>query len=314
MTGGTTLQAWREAGRAHVHAGHGIFYACHERDPANDRALLLIHGFPTASWDWHKVWPALRERFQRVIAPDMIGFGFSAKPRDYRYSIFDQADLHEELLARLGVRHVHILAHDYGDTVAQELLARHAERHEGATLPGPRAPGAGPRIASCVLLNGGLFPETHRARAIQKLLLTPLGPLLARLMSRRSFDRSFAAIFGRATQPSPEELAEFWQLIERDGGNRILHKLIGYMPERRANRARWVGALQQTRVPLRVIDGPDDPVSGAHMVARYRELVPNPDTVTLPGIGHYPQTEDPAGVLKAFFEFHERVPAVATGV
>ena len=68
-----------------------------------------------------------------------------------------------------------------------------------------------------------------------------------------------------------------------------------------------MGALRKTRALLRVINGPEDPVSGAHMVARYRELVPNPDTVTLPGIGHYPQTEDPAGVLKAFFEFHQRL-------
>lgn len=302
-----TPLGWREAGRAFVHGGHEIFYACQERDPGADTALLLIHGFPTSSWDWHKVWDALGRKFPRVVAPDMIGFGFSSKPAAYRYSILDQADLHEELLAHLGIRRVHILAHDYGDTVAQELLARHVGRHERGTLPGPRAAGAGPRIESCALLNGGLFPEVHRARTIQKLLLTPLGPLLGLLMNRRSFERSFAAIFGRGTQPSADELAAFWEQVSRDGGNRIMHKLIRYMPERIAHRERWVGALQQTRVPLRIINGPDDPVSGAHMVARYRELVPRPDAVTLPGIGHYPQTEDPEGVLKAFFEFHDRL-------
>lgn len=292
-----TPQAWRAAGRVHAHRGHEFFYAEQAREPGADRALLLIHGFPTASWDWHKVWDALGGRFARVIAPDMLGFGFSAKPADYAYSILDQADLLEELLRHLGVRRVHLLAHDYGDTVAQELLARHLERGAGAA----------PQIDSCVLLNGGLFPEVHRARTIQKLLLTPLGPLLSRLMNRRGFDRSFAAIFGANTQPSAEELAQFWSLIQHNGGTRIMHKLIRYMPERLAHRGRWVGALQRTAVPLRVINGPDDPVSGAHMVARYRELVPNPDTVVLPGIGHYPQTEDPAGVLKAFLDFHARV-------
>jgi len=292
-----TPQAWRAAGRVHAHRGHEFFYAEQAREPGADRALLLIHGFPTASWDWHKVWDALAASFPRVIAPDMLGFGFSAKPADYAYSILDQADLLEDLLRHLGVRRVHLLAHDYGDTVAQELLARHLERGAGAA----------PQIDSCVLLNGGLFPEVHRARTIQKLLLTPLGPLLSRLMNRRGFDRSFAAIFGANTQPSAEELAQFWSLIQHNGGTRIMHKLIRYMPERLTHRGRWVGALQRTAVPLRVINGPDDPVSGAHMVARYRELVPNPDTVVLPGIGHYPQTEDPAGVLKAFLDFHARV-------
>ena len=302
-----TPQAWREAGRVHVHAGHEVFYAYQERTPEPDSALLLIHGFPTSSWDWHKLWPALGERFDCVVAPDMLGFGFSAKPRQYGYSIFDQADLHEELLAHLGITHVHVLAHDYGDTVAQELLARHGERHDGAALPGPQGRPSPLRIQSCVLLNGGLFPETHHARPIQKLLLTPLGPLLSRLMSRRSFERSFAAIFGANTQPTAEELAQFWDLIRQDDGHLVLHKLIGYMPERRAHRERWVGALQTTAVPLRVIDGPDDPVSGAHMVERYRALVPRPDTVLLPGIGHYPQVEDPQGVLEAFLDFHQNL-------
>jgi pimeloyl-ACP methyl ester carboxylesterase len=280
-----------------MHRGHEFFYREQAREPGAASALLLIHGFPTSSWDWHKLWDALAGKFPRVIAADMMGFGFSSKPADYEYSILDQADLLEGLLAHLGVARIHVLAHDYGDTVAQELLARHLER--GAS--------ARPRIDSCVLLNGGLFPEVHRARTIQKLLLTPLGPLLSRLMNRRSFDRSFAAIFGANTQPSAEELAQFWELVRHDGGTRIMHKLIRYMPERLAHRERWVGALQRTRVPLRVINGPDDPVSGAHMVARYRELVPDPDTVSLPGIGHYPQTEDSAGVLKAFFEFHQGV-------
>lgn len=294
-----TPETWRQAGRLHVHRSQPFFYREQAREPGAASALLLIHGFPTASWDWHKLWDALVAEFPRVIAADMMGFGFSSKPAGYPYSILDQADLLEGLLAHLGVGRVHVLAHDYGDTVAQELLARHLERGAAAR----------PQIDSCVLLNGGLFPETHRARTIQKLLLTPLGPLLSRLMNRRSFDRSFAAIFGANTQPSAEELAQFWDLIRRDGGNRIMHKLIRYMPERLLHRERWVGALQKTRVPLRLINGPDDPVSGAHMVARYRELVPNPDVVSLPGIGHYPQTEDPAGVLKAFFEFHARLPA-----
>src|SRR5207247_2654417 len=96
------------------------------------------------------------------------------------------------------------------------------------------------RVLSCVFLNGGLFPETHRPRTIQKLLLTPLGPLLARMMSRRGFGRSFSAIFGAQTQPTAEELDRFWSLIRENDGQRVFHHLIRYIPERRANRERWV--------------------------------------------------------------------------
>jgi len=58
-----------------------------------------------------------------------------------------------------------------------------------------------------------------------------------------------------------------------------------------------------SRVPLRLINDPADPVSGAHMAELYKKLIQNPDVVLLPEIGHYPQVEDPAGVLKAYLEF-----------
>jgi pimeloyl-ACP methyl ester carboxylesterase len=91
-----------------------------------------------------------------------------------------------------------------------------------------------------------------------------------------------------------------WQLAEAGDGSRVFHRLFHYMPDRTLHRERWVTALQRSDVPLLLVNGPLDPVSGAHMVARYRELVPNPDVVSLEGIGHYPHVEDPEGVLRAF--------------
>jgi pimeloyl-ACP methyl ester carboxylesterase len=230
----------------------------------------------------------------------MLGFGFSAKPRPYAYSILEQATLHEALLAHLGVERVVVLAHDYGDTVGQELLARFLERQTAG------APGL--VIRGVCFLNGGLFPEAHRARFVQKLLASPLGPLLSRLANEASFRRSFAAIFGPHTQPSAAELHDFWRLVHHGGGARIGHLLIRYIDERRRHRERWVDALRHASVPLRLIDGTDDPVSGRHMAERYRELVPAPDIVLLEGIGHYPQIEAPDAVWHAFAAFAATLP------
>lgn len=287
------LEDWKRAGKTFDFEGHRIFY----REEGQGDALLLVHGYPTASWDWYRIWPELTRRY-RVIAPDMLGFGFSAKPLRHDYSLLEQATLHERLLQALGVTRAHLLAHDYGVSVASELLARHEDRQQEHR--------EGLELRSVCLLNGGLFPETHRPRLIQKLLASPLGSLLSRLVSERAFHRSFAAIFGPRTQPTPQELHEYWELVASDHGTWISHRLLRYMAERRTHRERWVGALVKTRVPRRLINGPEDPVSGAHMAARYRELIPEPDVVSLPGIGHYPQVEDPQGVLKAFFEFMGR--------
>ncbi len=279
------LCVWRKRGRSFQFAGQNIRYWVAGRG----EPLLLIHGFPTASWDWHYLWQPLAQHYQ-VIACDMLGFGDSAKPREHAYSLLEQADLQQALLAQLGVtRPVHVLAHDYGDSVAQELLARHYERRFD--------------MASCVFLNGGLFPETHRALLMQKLLLSPLGWIVGRAFSRDALVKSFRRIFGPATQPSESALDDFWSLVASNQGPRVLHHLIGYIPERVEQRERWVAAMRQGEVPLRLINGEFDPVSGAHMVRRYCELIADADVVRLPAIGHYPQTEAPVLVLKHYLAF-----------
>ena len=284
------LDAWRTAGEAFDHRGHRIFYR-RQGGTGGGPCLLLIHGFPTASWDWHRVWDGLSERFPTRVAADMIGFGFSAKPRSYPYAVADQADLQEALLERLGIGRVHVLAHDYGDTVAQELLARHQER---------RAQGRGGlELASVCFLNGGLFPEAHRPTRVQRLMAGPLGPLLVRAFTRRAFGRALAAIFGPRTRPTEAELDDLWEIVTEDGGLYLAPQLLGYIEQRRRHRERWVGALLRTAVPLRLVVGPEDPVSGVSLIARYRELVPAADVVELPGIGHYPQLEAPSAVVTA---------------
>jgi pimeloyl-ACP methyl ester carboxylesterase len=284
-----TVQQWRALGHDVAFGPHRIF--CVDSAP-DDRArpvLVLVHGFPTASWDFAKVWPALAARF-RVVAADMLGFGFSSKPRKHGYSISEQADLFDAVLRHHGVERHHVLAHDYGDTVAQELLARDNAR-------------ARPCLETVCFLNGGLFPETHRARRVQKLLEGPLGPAISRLTTKATFSRSMAAIFGAATQPSADELDAFWTLVSHDDGHLLAHELIHYMGDRRRHRDRWVAALVEARCPLAVIDGAADPVSGAHMVARYRELVGKGYVALLDGIGHYPQIEAPDDVLRHYFAF-----------
>jgi pimeloyl-ACP methyl ester carboxylesterase len=284
------LERWIASGERRRLAGHTVFV---RRAVTPGRPpLLLIHGYPTASYDWHSTWDALAARYS-LVAPDLLGYGMSDKPRGHRYTVAEQADLCQALLESEGIAGVHLLAHDYGDTVAQELLAREAE----GLL----------RIDSACVLNGGLFPETHRARLVQKLLATPvIGAVMSRTINRRGFSRTMRTIGGRVP-PSQQELDDLWWLLERDGGRQALARLIGYIEERRLNRTRWVGALTAGRVPLRCICGALDPVSGAHMAARYRELVPHADVVLLDDVGHYPQLEAPERVLEAYFSFRDRL-------
>ena len=274
-----SIEAWRDAGAFFDFRGHRVFY----RRGGSGAPLVLVHGYPTSSWDWTKIWPRLTARFD-VIAPDMLGFGFSSKPLGHRYTIAEQADLHLALLDHLGIGRFHALVHDYGVTVGQELLARKAQ------------------LASIAFLNGGLFPETHRPRPIQRVLASRVGPFVARFSNERSFSQSFAAVFGPHTKPTTADLHAFWQLASRDDGMRALAGLISYMRERVVHRSRWVSALLETTVPLVVINGVLDPVSGAHMIARLLALRPATKVVRL-DVGHYPQVEAPDEVIAAYLAF-----------
>lgn len=265
-----------------------VFYHLTERA---DEVLLCLHGFPTSSFDYHKIWHALASETP-VLAFDMIGYGFSAKPPDWGYTTFDQVDVLEALLAHLQIKRVHILAHDYGNTITQELLAREGEGRQDFS------------IESICFLNGALFPETHRPILAQKLLISPIGALFGRFIPDGQFKRSLASIFGEQTKPTADELSDFADAFNYNRGKRIAHRLIRYMTERVTYRERWVAALLGMRQPFRFINGLADPVSGAHLVQRFRELMPGQkDIVELPGIGHFPHLESPGRVLDKYLEF-----------
>jgi len=293
------LERWKAAGKYFDYLGFNIFY----RTEGSGPTLLLIHGYPFNTWDWAPLWDRLTARFT-VVAPDMLGMGFSDKPVAYGYSVHDHADMHEALLVHLGVKSAHILAHDIGDSVGQELLARSvfSQQAYGAL-----------RIESITWLNGGLFNEAYTPRLLQKVLSrTPLGDFLSPLqgsgLSRRMIEPTINELFGPDTKPSRRMLDLFHEIIEHNDGKRVTHKVGRFVNDRYAHRNRWVRAMRQTDVPMRLIEGPADPNSGRHMAQRYLEVIPNPDVVMLDdNIGHWPQIEAPYAVLQNFLAHVDRL-------
>ena len=95
--------------------------------PERHVPLLVLHGFPTSSFDYAAVLDRLRAG-RRVVLFDMVGYGLSAKP-DRAYSIALQADVAAAYVAALGIDRLALLTHDMGDTVGGELLARRCRGH-----------------------------------------------------------------------------------------------------------------------------------------------------------------------------------------
>lgn len=261
--------------------GHSVFVRT--EGPASSPPLTVLHGFPTSSHDFALVLPALTAN-RHVLLFDFVGFGDSDKPQEHPYSVIEQADLVQELWERLGLAPGGLLvAHDYGVSVAQELLAR------------------GVAVDGIAWMNGGIYPDLHRPTDAQKALAGPDGAQIARSLTPELIAPGLSAILA---QPLPDEvLADLVAALAGREGIANIHLLLGYVRERREHGERWVQAFESFAGPSAFIWGMRDPVSGAHMLARIRERRPRAIFTELDQVGHYPQLEAADAVAAALGDF-----------
>jgi pimeloyl-ACP methyl ester carboxylesterase len=106
---------------------------------AGDRhapAIVLIHGFASSTLVWSKVFLQFAEAGYRVIALDLLGYGYSAKPRNGEYTIAGQAKLLTRLLDALGIPRAIFIGSSYGGAVAATCALDYADRVEKLILVG----------------------------------------------------------------------------------------------------------------------------------------------------------------------------------
>ncbi|MCU0764279.1 MAG: alpha/beta hydrolase [Hydrogenophaga sp.] len=283
------LRAWQETGEFLKYRGQRVFV----RRAGSGPVLLLVHGYPTGSYDWHRVWDALAAT-HTVVAVDMLGLGFSDKPLHHPYRIADHADLHDWLLGHLGIRECTLVAHDLGVTVAQELLARRAE-HAGL-----------PQVERLVLLNGGVVPEAYRPRTIQRVLASPLGGWVGPRIGRIAFEVSLQPLFTPEHLPTRALLDDLWALLTHNDGLEVAHRVGRFWRERLAFSERLLRPLVEGQVPVLLVNGAKDPNSGWHMVQHTLQRVPGAEVVRLDDAGHWPQFDQPEVVVEQIVRFGQR--------
>lgn len=279
----TSAQAWLADGEAWHWRGHRIHV---HRAGSGGPTLLLIHGYPVGSFDWHTLWQPLAAA-HRLLAPDLLGLGASDKPRTGPYGLNDHAQMLDAALQHEGVGDVHVVAHDLGVSVAQAMLLRREHDH---TLP---------RIVSLSLFNGGLVPQAYRPRPIQRLLASPVGGWLGPRLPRRSFDQAITRLFAPGAAPSAQLLDDFWAFVTLNDGLAVAHRVGAFWRERLAHAEALLGATLRFCGRLHLINGALDPNSGRHMVRAYQRLQPGVTVTWLDDAGHWPQIEQPQPALAA---------------
>ena len=248
-----------------------------EREPP----LLVLHGFPSSSFDYRHVLDDLR-RHRRVLLLDLLGYGLSDKP-DQPYSLAEQADIVMGLTAAVDVGELTLLTHDMGDTVGGELLARQRE----GTWP--------VEVTRRVLTNGSIYIEMAHLSPGQELLLALPDEMMApdQALDAAMVQAGLAATFSPSSSVDADELAAQWELISRHDGHLLLPRLIRYIEERRRDQGRYTGAIETHPSPLGIVWGVDDPIAVVDMATRLPRPRPDASLELLADVGHYPMVEAP---------------------
>lgn len=281
------VDEWEDRGRRLDINGRSVFVVDVPGDVERNEPLLLIHGFPTSSFDWRAlIDPLARDR--RVVTFDFPGFGLSSKPSDVRYSLFDQASVAEEVARRLGITRAAVVSHDMGDSIAAELYARAIEGKLGF------------EVTRRVLTNGSIYIEMANLSPGQQMLLAMDDVALPRdaAPTEETFGPSIEAIFGDRA-PSRDELHAQWELLAREDGHTILPRTIRYIEERRVHEGRWIKALREHPAPVTVSWGDADPIAVFAMAERFCSERPGTPLVRLDGVGHFPMIEAPERLYDA---------------
>lgn len=267
-------------------------------EAAPENTLLLLHGFPESSFSFHKVVDGLARVFERIVLFDFLGYGLSDKPvENYGYSLFEQADLALQVWDRLGVRGGHLLAHDMGDSVATELVARQV----GGTLPARFSAG----FRSFTFTNGSMVLDLADLRVMQRLLLSAIGPLVSRLLSYRALRQQLRSAHGADTL-SDQDINLIWHNLRQQDGHRKTHLLMRYLQDRRRfEKTRWLPSLSLVKEPMHLCWGDADAVARVEMAHQLKQDVcPAARLTVMPGVGHFCQLSDPETWVKSIAAFY----------
>ena len=282
------IASWKSKGKYLEIEKHNIWYLDH--NPNAKDVICVLHGYPTCSYDYKDLLTQFPSH--RIILHDHLGFGLSDKPSDDNYLLIEQTDRSLALYNFLGLKNVSLLAHDYGTSIATEILARDNEGLISVNLQ------------NIILSNGSMLIELSQLRPIQKMLKHIFfGPIVAKLATQKTFIRNMKNIWSDSSTIKIEELKVLWNLLTMNGGRKVLPKITRYIDQRYENYDRWIGALKETDRMVLILWAEDDPVAVNEMANVLSGFIKHNTKVIIPNSGHYPMIETPEIFGQAIVEF-----------
>lgn len=283
------------AHRAHLQklvvSGGTIAYL--DEGPRDGIPIVLVHGMPTSSWLYRNIADSLVGNGFRVIAPDLLGFGASDKPKGHEiYSTKNQSKRIVELLNHLAISKAIFVGHDLGGPWVFEIADWEPER-----------------IAGLVILNTSAYAELMKPPLQARMVGSPLGPMMLKVMGSKfgkSMIHKFFVDFTGTGKKLDKEITYGHWLPLHEGGTRAFRAFAKDLKIAMGQFSRYAEALKRLNVPAMLIWGADDPV------LRHERMIPrfvvdlkikSEDVHVLSGASHFLQEDRPNEIADLIASF-----------
>jgi pimeloyl-ACP methyl ester carboxylesterase len=285
---------WQKCRDAVFHSEHscfvdvdGIRVHYQEAGDKHAPAMVLIHGFASSTLVWSKVFLKLAAAGYRVIALDMLGYGYSAKPRNGEYTIASQTKLLTRLLDHLGIPRAILVGGSYGGAVAATCALDYPERVEKLILVGAVNNNRPLEFTLMRLFGSPVFGDV-------------VSPLL--IGSRRLLRRRMKRVYDRHSWVLDERRVDARHLPLRAAGTQraIIRTVRGWDAERISRDAHLISQ------PTLLLWGENDLDIPLADGKRLHAEIPGSRLIVFLNCGHIPHEEYPEAFTNVVTDFCEQ--------
>ncbi len=257
-----------------------------QKGDVNKPAILMIHGYPTSSFDFMELFDLLSMDYF-VCALDTPGYGFSDKPRNsYKYSIEDDAKLVDYFINELlKVKKLTLVTHNKGDSVGLALLDIYKNQNRYV-------------IDHFIITNGNIYLPLANLTNFQKVILDKfIGPLATKFVTGKMLANGLDRTTHNVKE-SREKLESNAFILDYKNGGSVQHSIIQYLNQRKKNEIHWLENLKNSSVPAALVWGEYDKIAPTQ-VSDYvwnnylKDRTAKSDYWTIPNANHYLQNDKP---------------------
>ncbi|HEY3129847.1 MAG TPA: alpha/beta hydrolase [Acidobacteriota bacterium] len=264
----------------------GLHYETH----GSGRPVLFLHGFGAHLYTWKHLVEPLSKR-NRILLADLKGHGQSPKPKDKKYSVYDQADLVHELICKENLSDLTIVGHSFGGAVALVVALRFIEEKEL-------------RLSKLALLDSAAFRQSL-PRFVKMLRTTLINVISLNLLPYKFQIRTVLwETYFDSAKISEDFVESYAKILGMPGAKHALMETAKQIIP--SDIDRLASEYRKIKLPTLIVWGGEDRTVPLEIGERLSQVLPNSEMVVIEKCGHVPQEEQPEELLKIISRFLAR--------